>query len=387
MATTSCRRSPSTSPRKTLRRAGSWQTAPSAPGAIPGFSNRIQPIGWCDAGDAEVARAQPARLDRFARIAPDPEDRAGAPANPTLTDQDVARWWAIRNRDKAANLPRGEIESHWRIATRVGKSPSLADSAKPDLLDFRFYESPPGHYYADPFLIQEAGKHWLFFEDYRYAGRIGVLACARYRRTVRVGAAQTILERPYHLSYPCLLRQSGELYMLPETLGNGAVELYRCARFPDRWEPVRCCFAAAPSTAPSSSETGSTGCSPASWIRTRTVVSCTCSMRAISRRVDFAPANPLSSDIRFNRGAGAVVSQMASCFHRRKTVVAATDTALSSNEIARLTPEEYSERCASTIEPSWAPGLSGCHTYAICGDVEAIDVAAKLPRSLVAPNV
>ncbi len=195
--------------------------------------------------------------ERFAHNAPIIDQRETARTSLPLTSQDVARWWATRNLKQLADRPKEPLENHWRIATRVGKSPALADSATPDLSDFRLHESPPGHYYADPFLIQEAGKHWLFFEDYRYATRHGVLACAEVSQDGLVGAAQTILERPYHLSYPCLLRESGELYMVPETLGHGTVELYRCARF--------------------------TGYSPASWNRTPTVVSCTCSTRAISR--------------------------------------------------------------------------------------------------------
>ena len=76
---------------------------------------------------------------------------------------------------------------------------------------------------------------------------------------------------------------------------------------------------------------------------------------------------------------------MASCFDRRKTVVAATDQ-LQLESDRRAHARGIFQRCALTIEPSWAPGLTGCHTYSICGGVEAIDVAAKLPRSLVAPD-
>jgi hypothetical protein len=326
--------------------------------------------------------------DRFAHDAPVIDERETARTSPTLTSVDVARWWVTRKLKQLADRPKEPLENHWRIATRAGKSPALADSAAPDLSDFRLHESPPGHYYADPFLIQEAGKHWLFFEDYRYATAHGVLACAEVSADGSVGTAQLVLEQPYHLSYPCLLRESGELYMLPETLGNATVELYRCTRFPDRWEPVKVLLRCRAVDSTLFKQDG------LYWLFTSIL-----EPHANGRQLHLFyardllgewtshPANPLSSDIRFNRGAGAVVSRNGVLFRPSQDCGRRYGYSFSLNQIARLTPEEYSERCALTIEPNWAPGLSGCHTYSICGGIEAIDVAAKLPRSLVAPHV
>ena len=325
--------------------------------------------------------------DRFARNASITEEASAARTNPTLRNRDVAGWWASRNLKKLTNRPREPLESHWRIATRVGKSPTLADSATPDLSGFRLHESPPGHYYADPFLIEEAGKHWLFFEDYRYATQHGVLGCAEVSPDGSVGPAQTILERPYHLSYPCLLRESGELFMLPETLANGTVELYRCARFPDRWEPVKVLLSCRAVDSTIFKRDG------LYWLFTSILEPhANCRQLNLFYARDLLgewtphPANPLSSDIRFNRGAGAILSREATLVRPSQDCGPSYGYSFSLNEITRLTPDEYSERCVLTAEPNWTPGLTGCHTYSLCGDVEAIYVAAKLPRSVVAPD-
>ena len=42
-------------------------------------------------------------------------------------------------------------------------------------------------------------------------------------------------------------------------------------------------------------------------------------------------------------------------------------------EIVRLTPDEYSEREVSAIEPQWAPGLLATHTLNMAGDLTVID--------------
>ena len=46
------------------------------------------------------------------------------------------------------------------------------------------------------------------------------------------------LSEPWHLSYPTLIEDGGELYMLPEGYKSGGLILYRCLRFPDQWEAV-----------------------------------------------------------------------------------------------------------------------------------------------------
>jgi hypothetical protein len=42
-------------------------------------------------------------------------------------------------------------------------------------------------------------------------------------------------------------------------------------------------------------------------------------------------------------------------------------------EILKLTPSEYEERLIGGVEPRWAAGLKGTHTYNRCGDIEVLD--------------
>ena len=45
-----------------------------------------------------------------------------------------------------------------------------------------------------------------------------------------------VLREPFHLSFPHVFSFDDEVFMVPETLGAGAVRLYRAIDFPDRWE-------------------------------------------------------------------------------------------------------------------------------------------------------
>lgn len=97
----------------------------------------------------------------------------------------------------------------------------------------------PFAYLADPFGIVRDGLLTVFAEHFDYRSRRGEIRYFQYEEAdVQVGEG-IALARPFHLSYPSLIEDGGELYMLPEAYKSGGLTLYRCARFPDLWEPDR----------------------------------------------------------------------------------------------------------------------------------------------------
>src|SRR5262249_13428675 len=163
----------------------------------------------------------------------DPNTDCAQPSN-----VDMIRWLVPVIIKRAGERLGPRSRQHWRLATRIGHPRPLDGQGPVDMSGFRVHESPKGHFYADPFVVEYQGKNWLFFEDFLYVRRKGVLACAELLPDGSLSAARVVLERPYHLSYPCVFEADGALYMIPESLDNGAVDLYRCASFPDRWELV-----------------------------------------------------------------------------------------------------------------------------------------------------
>ena len=74
-------------------------------------------------------------------------------------------------------LHREDIE-YWRICLRRSDSPELIAGLSSHKSNFRWVRCPPGHYYADPFLLQDQDQVWLFFEDYVYGEKRGRISCA-----------------------------------------------------------------------------------------------------------------------------------------------------------------------------------------------------------------
>ncbi len=98
---------------------------------------------------------------------------------------------------------------------------------------------PTDRYWADPFILQRDDCYYVFIEEKLYATGIGRIACLTVDRDGSLLSQQTVLERPYHLSYPFLFEHGQDLFMIPESGAHRAIELYRCTHFPERWEFVQ----------------------------------------------------------------------------------------------------------------------------------------------------
>lgn len=92
---------------------------------------------------------------------------------------------------------------------------------------------------ADPFLLEQGGDVWLFFEGMRKdasnRGRNkGVIACLR-RINGNWEYEGIVLEEQHHLSYPSVFNFDNHTYMIPESGGAGEVALYESVEFPRKW--------------------------------------------------------------------------------------------------------------------------------------------------------
>lgn len=94
----------------------------------------------------------------------------------------------------------------------------------------------PHHFVADPFAVTWQGRTVVFFEELDHRVGKGVISAIEFNAQGPVGEIFTVLDEPWHLSYPFLIEDGGELWMIPERSATKEVVLYRCKRFPDQWE-------------------------------------------------------------------------------------------------------------------------------------------------------
>jgi hypothetical protein len=94
-------------------------------------------------------------------------------------------------------------------------------------------------YLADPFALEVDGRLSVLVEAFDYRVRRGEIHYLTFDAEDRLVDEGLALSERWHLSYPSLIQEGGELYMLPEAHKSKALTLYRCQRFPDRWRPVK----------------------------------------------------------------------------------------------------------------------------------------------------
>lgn len=94
---------------------------------------------------------------------------------------------------------------------------------------------PRNRFWADPFLFEHEGASFVFYEDYDYRTRRGVISVARLEGG-DFKPLGTALATNYHLSYPFVFRRGEEIFMLPETNQIHRIEIWRCRSFPLEWE-------------------------------------------------------------------------------------------------------------------------------------------------------
>ncbi|MEZ5958990.1 MAG: hypothetical protein R3C30_00995 [Hyphomonadaceae bacterium] len=103
---------------------------------------------------------------------------------------------------------------------------------------------PPSHsYWADPFVLVKDGRHHIFFEEYFYATRRGVIShvCVdelRPGETLRGLPSKVIIDQPHHLSYPFVFTHDNAIFMIPESSAAGVVEVWQATDFPHGWTRV-----------------------------------------------------------------------------------------------------------------------------------------------------
>ena len=95
----------------------------------------------------------------------------------------------------------------------------------------------PASYVADPFLLRDGDRWWMFFEIWNWQkkqGEIGLASAADPRGPWHY--ERVVLAEDFHLSYPCVIEADGQRYMVPESHDAGGVRLYRAKEFPFEWE-------------------------------------------------------------------------------------------------------------------------------------------------------
>lgn len=239
---------------------------------------------------------------------------------------------------------------------------------------------PKDRYWADPFVIQRGDRYYVFIEEKLHATGLGRIACLTLDSERKLLAQQTVLERPYHLSYPFLFEQGRELYMIPESAGNRTVELYRCTHFPDRWEFVKNLL-----TAVYAVDTTLFPHAGKLWMFTNIKAPGGSSLDALhlyyaddllAGHWQAHPRNPVVQDIRSARPGGQIVVEQGQLIRPSQDSSKRYGYALNFNRITSLSETDYAEVLEAEFTPAHSKYLA-THTFNHAGEMTVIDAVLR----------
>lgn len=90
-------------------------------------------------------------------------------------------------------------------------------------------------FWADPFILVKDGQSHIFFENYLDQLGRGIISHVYVNEQGEVSEDTVIFNQPYHLSYPHLIEQDGNLFMIPESKSANQIQLLKCEDFPLKW--------------------------------------------------------------------------------------------------------------------------------------------------------
>jgi hypothetical protein len=181
--------------------------------------------------------------------------------------------------------------------------------------------------------------------------------------------SETIIDKPYHMSYPHVFMYEDSYYMIPETGSNKTIELYRCIRFPNEWVFERNIMEnihAKDSTIFFFNNKW--------WLFVSIIEKTNASMsfnelflfyadNLFSPEWNYHPMNPIVSDQKISRSAGAIFMHENNIYRPSQDCSGIYGRALNVNCITKLSETQYEEVMISKTEPLWDSKIKGIHTY------------------------
>lgn len=296
-----------------------------------------------------------------------------------------ARMAGKRIRTRARSLLWRHEQPQWFIALRKRQRTS---EPLQSMEGFQIFLPPHDRFYADPDLVNKGGRNFLFFEDYLLREGRAVISCAELTDFAEIGEPRVVLERPYHLSYPFVFEDRGEMYMMPESRANSTIELYRATEFPYRWEPAKVLMRdVAAVDATLFEHEGKL------WLFANMAAGpySTCdelwlfSADSLEGEWRPHPRNPIVSDVTRARPAGRLFRHGGKLIRPSQDCSVSYGHAIQFNEVVTLNESDYRERPLHRVGPDWMPGNLGTHTYTFNEDFEAVDGNFRWPRRLLRP--
>ena len=227
-------------------------------------------------------------------------------------------------------------------------------------------ESSKKLFWADPFIITEGNRDYIFVEEFNWRKMKGHISVIENNENDIIKVTK-VIDNNYHFSYPFIFSFKNNYYMIPETSKNKTIELYKCVEFPYNWQFTKNVFediVAVDTTLFFYNEIW--------WMFTsidETKKSSNHDELFIFYTNDpingsWLPhtQNPVISDAKIARPAGNIFIKEGRIFRPSQNCTGIYGSSININEILTLTIDKYEEKLLSNLKPNWDNELVGIHS-------------------------
>ncbi len=265
----------------------------------------------------------------------------------------------------------------WKLMIDVKKNRrGFAD----DFGSFSTINSPREMFWADPFVVAENNKYFIFVEEFIYSKDKAHISVIELDERGQFNRSHKIIEKPYHMSYPFTFKVGDTYYMIPETSQNRTIELYKCIDFPYNWEFDRNIMENITATDTTlffyentwwlfttlDLTNGISGCSTELYLFYSDDI--------FSGHWESHPLNPVVSDESNARCAGKLFMKEGDIFRPSQDCSLRYGRGFNINRVTILNTHEYNETRVQEVKPEWNTKLKGTHTLNYDGGLTVIDV-------------
>lgn len=271
---------------------------------------------------------------------------------------------------------------HWRVGWRFVSDQDIWDRMDLGGVPWNTIPNPGLRFLADPFPLVWHGNSYVFVEDFDHRLGKGIISVVPFDEIGPSAAPVPVLEEPWHLSYPFLFEDGGDVWMIPESAENQEISLYRATAFPGGWKKEATLIKDV-----AAGDTTIVRHLGRLWMFT-TVLNAGRSTDSLSIFTADKlvgpwcahPRNPVLIDAAAARSAGNMILRKGSLWRPVQNCLTRYGGALGLAEITRLDDHDYGQIVRKVLQPSaeW-PGRR-LHTLNRSGRLECIDGSANVPR-------
>jgi folate-dependent phosphoribosylglycinamide formyltransferase PurN len=268
--------------------------------------------------------------------------------------------------------------NQWILLYKISNNKSLSTS----FYQFKKIFPPKDRFWADPHVIKRENKYYIFFEEFIYTNNKGHISLIIMDENGDYNKSTVVLKRNYHLSYPFVFEDNGELYMIPETHQNNTIELYKCTQFPLKWEFELTLIENI--NAVDSTIIYKNG---KYWLFANVVKNKGASTldelyiyySDVLTSNTWIPhnQNPVVSDVKRSRPAGNFFKFNNNIYRPSQNSSTRYGYGMKINQVVELTETTYIEKTVDSIFPNWEKNLLGTHTINHVDNLTIIDALIK----------